>query len=91
MPALSSNSTPEALRTFIASPKKLLINGQWVNAQSEKTFDVFDPATDKVVAAVDVQQAAQIASRNYLCRVEPMSALHRLQVSVKVRPNRRRL
>jgi len=61
MPALSSNSTPEALRTFIASPKKLLINGQWVNAQSEKTFDVFDPATDKVVAAVAVQQTAQNA------------------------------
>lgn len=28
------------------------INGQWVNASSKKTFEVFNPATEKVVGHV---------------------------------------
>ena len=60
MPLPSSTSTPESLRAFIASPKQLLINGQWVSAKSEKTFDVFDPATDKVVASVAEGDAADV-------------------------------
>ena len=60
MPVLSSNSTRESLRAFVASPKKLLINDQWVNAQSGRTFDVFDPATDKVVASVAEGDAADV-------------------------------
>ncbi len=30
----------------------MLINGKWVNAKSGKTFDVYDPATDQVIAKV---------------------------------------
>ncbi len=60
MSVISSSSAPESLRAFIASPKQLLINGQWVGAKSEKTFDVFDPATDQVIAAVAEGDAADV-------------------------------
>lgn len=60
MSVANMSSIPESLRDFIASPKKMLINGQWVNAQSAKTFDVFDPATDQVVATVAEGDAADV-------------------------------
>ncbi len=60
MSIASKTSIPESLRSFIASPKQLLIDGDWVNAKSEKTFDVFDPATDQVVATVAEGDAADI-------------------------------
>jgi len=31
---------------------KAVVNGLWVTAKSNKTFDVFNPATDEVVASV---------------------------------------
>ena len=60
MSTISSSSAPESLRAFIASPKQLLIDGKWLSAKSEKTFDVFDPATDQVVAAVAEGDAADV-------------------------------
>jgi len=60
MSVATTNPIPDSLRAFIASPKKLLIDDQWVNAQSEKTFDVFDPATDKVVATVAEGDTADV-------------------------------
>jgi phenylacetaldehyde dehydrogenase len=53
-------SIPESLRSFIASPKQLLINGEWVNSKSDKTFDVFDPASDQVIAKVAEGDAADV-------------------------------
>jgi phenylacetaldehyde dehydrogenase len=35
---------------FIAQPRKLLIDGQWVTAASGKTFPVYNPATGEVMA-----------------------------------------
>jgi len=69
MSTATQPSIPENLKSFLAAPKKLLIGGQWVAAQSGKTFDVFDPATDQVVAqaaegdATDVDLAVA-AARN---------------------------
>ena len=60
MSTISSSSAPESLRAFIASPKQLLIDGKWLSAKSEKTFDVFDPATDQVVAAVAEGDATDV-------------------------------
>ena len=51
---------PKSLQLFLSGPKKLLINGQWVAAKSGKTFDVFDPATDQVVAQVAEGDAADV-------------------------------
>lgn len=34
------------------SPGKLLINGQWVNAESGKTFETINPATEEVLSTV---------------------------------------
>jgi phenylacetaldehyde dehydrogenase len=46
MTAVLNNShlQPE-VQQFLATSKKLLINGEWVEAQSGRTFDTFDPAT----------------------------------------------
>ena len=37
---------------FIAQPRRLLIDGQWVPAASGKTFPVYNPATGEVMAQV---------------------------------------
>lgn len=54
---------------FIRHPKKLFIDGQWVEAQSGKTFPVYNPANGEVIAhaaegdAADVDQAVTAARR----------------------------
>lgn len=45
---------------FLARPHRLLIDGQWCEAESRKTFDVFDPATGKVIASTAEGGAADI-------------------------------
>jgi phenylacetaldehyde dehydrogenase len=58
----------QSARDFIARRHKLLINGQWVDAKSGKTFAVYDPASGQQIAQVadgvaeDVD-AAVIAAR----------------------------
>ena len=60
-------STPVA--QFLATPKKMLINGKWVGAASGKTFEVTNPATGNVIAHVaegdkaDIDAAVQAARR----------------------------
>lgn len=67
-----SIATPELyiddrVKGFIASPCKLLIDGQWVEAASGKTFPTFNPATGDVLARVaegektDIDRAVQAA------------------------------
>lgn len=51
---------PANLQSFLAAPKKLLINGQWLDSQSGTHFDVFDPATDQVIAKVAEGDAADV-------------------------------
>jgi acyl-CoA reductase-like NAD-dependent aldehyde dehydrogenase len=52
---------------FLSKPKKMLINGKWVEAISGKTFPTYNPATGEVLAQVpladveDVDQAAHAA------------------------------
>jgi phenylacetaldehyde dehydrogenase len=56
---------------FLATPKKLLIDGKWVAASSGKTFDSIDPATGDVLARVaegdkaDIDLAVKAARRAF--------------------------
>ncbi len=59
----------DATERFLASPKWLLIDGEWRNAASGKTFETYDPATGEVLARVaeagdeDVDAAVAAARR----------------------------
>ncbi|MCC6156254.1 MAG: aldehyde dehydrogenase family protein [Candidatus Hydrogenedentes bacterium] len=47
-----------SVKSFVAEKRKMLINGKWVEAVSDRTFEVFNPATGDVLAHVasgDVQ------------------------------------
>src|SRR4051812_6879502 len=56
-----------AVRAFIANPKKLYIDGKWVESASGKTFSTIDPASEQVICEVaegdreDVDRAAKAA------------------------------
>jgi phenylacetaldehyde dehydrogenase len=40
------------VRAFLSEPRKMLINGKWVDSASGKTFQSFNPATGSVLAEV---------------------------------------
>src|SRR5262249_48771612 len=44
----------------LAGKHQLLIGGKWLDAESGKRFDVFDPATGQAIAAVAEADAADI-------------------------------
>src|SRR6201988_3191696 len=56
---------------FIEKPRKMLINGQWVNSISGKTFPTYNPATGEVLAQVaegdreDIEQAVKAARKAF--------------------------
>lgn len=60
-----------AVNKFLKNPGKLLINGEWVNASSGKTFDVINPATEEVLAKVaegdktDIDHAVNAARKAF--------------------------
>lgn len=60
-----------AVRDFISSPRKLYIDGRWVEAASGKTFETIDPASEEVICRVaeggreDVDRAAIAATKAF--------------------------
>jgi len=67
-PAMQMPSVDPTVTSFLnGAPKRLLIDGQWVEARSGKTFDTIDPTTGEVLArvaeadAADVDRAVQAA------------------------------
>jgi len=56
---------------FIDKPRKMLINGNWVNSVSGKTFPTYNPATGEVLAQVaegdreDIAQAVKAARKAF--------------------------
>ncbi|WP_280302282.1 aldehyde dehydrogenase family protein, partial [Nocardia neocaledoniensis] len=48
------------VRDWLATPKKLFIGGQWVDAQSGRTFETRDPATGQVLTEVAHAEAADV-------------------------------
>jgi acyl-CoA reductase-like NAD-dependent aldehyde dehydrogenase len=49
-----------SVEEFTATPRKLFINGQWVDAASGRTFDTLNPATGETLAAVAEGDAEDI-------------------------------
>jgi phenylacetaldehyde dehydrogenase len=50
----------EQVSKFIATPRKMLIDGKWVAAVSGKTFPTYDPSTGKEMAHIAEGDAADI-------------------------------
>ena len=48
----ATRSIPASLTSYLASPKQLLIGGQWQPAASGKTFEVINPANEAVISHV---------------------------------------
>src|SRR5579884_1726674 len=71
MQTTNSVSVLEGVRRFVAEPRKMLIDGQWVEAVSGQTFPVYDPATGEVLAWVaegdkkDIDRAVKAARRAF--------------------------
>ncbi len=69
-----------AVRSFLSSPKQLLIDGEWVDAKDGKTFATIDPSTEEVLvqvaqaSAVDVDRAV-VAARNAFESPSPWSRM----------------
>jgi len=74
-----SNLLP-SVRSFLSSPKQLLIDGEWVDAKDGQTFATIDPATEEVLvqvaqaSAVDVDRAV-VAARNAFEAPSPWSRM----------------
>ena len=69
--AISPVPVGSRLHEFLDKPRKMLINGKWVDAASGKTFPTFNPATGEVLAMVaegdseEINQAVQAARRAF--------------------------
>jgi phenylacetaldehyde dehydrogenase len=65
--AVSAPSIDSNVSSFVARKQKLLINGQWVESASGKTFATYNPATGQVLANVaegdreDIDRAVKAA------------------------------
>ena len=69
--AISSVQVDPRVLSFIEKPRKMLINGEWVEAASGKTFATYDPATGEVLAHVaegdreDIDRAVRAARKAF--------------------------
>jgi len=81
----------DAVSQFLATPRKILIDGKWVASISGKTFDSIDPATGEVLARVaegdkaDIDLAVKAARRAFESGPWPkMSASERGRIIWKI-------
>ena len=81
----------DAVSQFLATPRKILIDGKWVAAISGKTFDSLDPSTGEVLARVaegnkaDIDLAVKAARRAFESGPWPkMSASERGRIIWKI-------
>ena len=64
---MSTMAVQEQVSGFVATPRKLFVNGEWVEAASGKTFATPDPATGETLAQVaegdveDIDRAVRAA------------------------------
>jgi aldehyde dehydrogenase (NAD+) len=71
MTVAAETSLHSDVRDFLSRPGRLLIDGQWVDAASGRTFSTGDPATGRVIAEVahgeaeDVDRAVRAARRAF--------------------------
>jgi phenylacetaldehyde dehydrogenase len=65
--ALPNVRLQDKVQEFISKPRKMLINGKWVESASGKTFPTYDPSTGEVLARVaegdreDINRAVKAA------------------------------
>lgn len=75
---------------WLKTDKKLLINGEWVAAESGKTFETINPATEKVLTRVaegskaDVDKAVAAARRAYEGEWRKMPSAQRSRLLYKL-------
>jgi phenylacetaldehyde dehydrogenase len=50
--AIDMISLSPRVKSFVGQPRQALIDGRWQNAQAGEVFEVFDPATENVIAHV---------------------------------------
>src|SRR6202045_359275 len=68
---LSSVHMDDKVTNYISKNRKMLINGQWVEAASGKTFPTYNPATGEVLAQVaegdreDIERAVKAARKAF--------------------------
>jgi len=60
MATISIAQVDPRVASFIGKPRKMLINGNWVEAVSGKTFPTYDPSTGEVLATVAEGDRADI-------------------------------
>src|SRR5438270_7364199 len=60
MATVSTTQIDPRVLSFIAKPRKMLIDGKWVDAVSGKTFPTYDPSTGKVMAQIAEGDKADI-------------------------------
>jgi len=53
-------SIDPTIEKYLSRPRKLLIDGTWIEARSGKTFPVYDPSTGTVLANVAEAEAADV-------------------------------
>src|SRR3982751_2507882 len=58
----------DRLSTYLSRPRKMLINNEWVEAASGRTFEVINPATGKVIAQVAEGNAEDIGRAVHAAR-----------------------
>ena len=72
---MSATATPSQLHShvqeFLGKPRKMFIDGKWVEAASGKTFPTYNPATGEVMAQVaegdreDINRAVKAARKAF--------------------------
>jgi phenylacetaldehyde dehydrogenase len=71
LPASGLDLLTPNVRRFLSGSKQMLIDGEWVDAASGKTFSIFDPATGETIAQVaegegaDIDRAVAAARRSF--------------------------
>src|ERR1700716_2814597 len=69
--AISPIQIDSRVSDFIGKPRKMLIDGKWVNAASGKTFPTYNPATGEVLAQIaegdrqDIDAAVKAARKAF--------------------------
>src|SRR6202012_157142 len=69
--AVSAPPLHKNVQAFIDKPRKMFIDGKWVNAASGKTFPTYNPATGEVMAQVaegdreDIDRAVKAARKAF--------------------------
>ena len=64
-------ATSARANEFLSQPRQMLIDGQWVDSASGKTFPVYDPSTGETIADVaegdaeDINRAVAAARRAF--------------------------